>query len=71
MDTPESPGRCLRLYSNDWCRMPAGTSTDSADPRTVAVLPHIVPRLGELLGRDLVSEPAPIGARAGLIQTLR
>jgi 2',3'-cyclic-nucleotide 2'-phosphodiesterase (5'-nucleotidase family) len=59
-----------RIWWN-WCRMPAGTSTDSADPRTVAVLPHILPRLAELLGRDLVSEPAPIGARAGLIQTLR
>ena len=39
-----------------------------ADP--VAVMPWVVPRRAELLGRDLVSEPASGGARAALLRVL-
>jgi hypothetical protein len=55
----------------NWCRMPAGISTGTTSPRTVAMLPHIVPRLGELLGRPLSAEPGAGGARAGLIRLVR
>jgi hypothetical protein len=54
----------------NWCRMPAGVSAGTASPRTVAVLPHIVPRLSEVLDRPIATEPATGGARAGLIHTL-
>ena len=33
-------------------------------------MPWVVPRLAELLERDLVSEPAGGGARAGLLRVL-
>jgi hypothetical protein len=51
--------------------MPAGVSSRRADPSTVAVLPFVVPRLAELLGRDLVGEPAGTGARDALADVLR
>jgi hypothetical protein len=37
---------------------------------TDAVMPWVVPRLAELLGRDLAGEPASGGARAGLLRVL-
>jgi 2',3'-cyclic-nucleotide 2'-phosphodiesterase (5'-nucleotidase family) len=58
-----------RLWWN-WCRMPPGTSTAAARPSTVAVLPHMVPRLAELLGRDLDTTPGPTGAREALCRVL-
>jgi hypothetical protein len=54
----------------NWSRMPAGVSAGNGEPETVAVMPWVVPRLAELLGRDLVSEPATGGARAALLRVL-
>jgi 2',3'-cyclic-nucleotide 2'-phosphodiesterase (5'-nucleotidase family) len=58
-----------RVWWN-WSRMPAGVSVGPGEPESVAVMPWVVPRLGELLGRDLVSEAATTGARAALLRTL-
>ena len=58
-----------RVWWN-WSRMPAGVSVGPGQPHTVAVMPWVVPRLGELLGRDLVTEPATTGAREALLRTL-
>ena len=58
-----------RVWWN-WSRMPAGVSAGNGEPGTVAVMPWVVPRLAELLGRDLVSEPATGGARAALLRVL-
>ncbi|HJU00633.1 MAG TPA: hypothetical protein VJ966_05430, partial [Actinomycetes bacterium] len=58
-----------RVWWN-WSRMPAGISAGNGDPETVAVVPWVVPRLAELLGRELVSEPASGGARAALLRVL-
>jgi len=54
----------------NWSRMPAGVSAGNGEPETVAVMPWVVPRLAELLGRDLVSEPATGRARAALLRVL-
>ena len=54
----------------NWSRMPAGVSAENGEPETVAVMPWVAPRLAELLGRDLVSEPATGGARAALLRML-
>jgi hypothetical protein len=58
-----------RLWWN-WSRMRAGVSAGNEDTDTVAVMPWVVPRLAELLGRDLVSEPSDTGAREGLLRAL-
>jgi 2',3'-cyclic-nucleotide 2'-phosphodiesterase (5'-nucleotidase family) len=58
-----------RVWWN-WSRMPAGVSVGPGQPHTVAVMSWVVPRLGELLGRDLVTEPATTGAREALLRTL-
>ena len=58
-----------RVWWN-WSRMPAGVSAGNGEPGTVAVMPWVVPRLAEVLGRDLVSEPASGGARAALLRAL-
>jgi 2',3'-cyclic-nucleotide 2'-phosphodiesterase (5'-nucleotidase family) len=58
-----------RVWWN-WSRMPAGVSVGPAEPDAVAVMPWVVPRLAELLGRDLEGEPAPTGAREALLRTL-
>ena len=58
-----------RVWWN-WSRMPAGVSAGNGEPGTVAVMPWVVPRLAELLGRDLVSERASGGARAALLRVL-
>ncbi|HEV3464458.1 MAG TPA: hypothetical protein VG846_10815, partial [Actinomycetota bacterium] len=58
-----------RVWWN-WSRMRAGVSVATREPEAVAVMPWVVPRLGELLGRDLVSEPAATGAREALIRVL-
>jgi hypothetical protein len=54
----------------NWCRMPNGVSTTRDDPATVALLPHVAPRLAELLGRDVEPEPVAIGARQALLAAL-
>ena len=58
-----------RVWWN-WSRMPAGASVRSGEPDSVAVMPWVVPRLAELLERDLVAELAATGARAALLRTL-
>ena len=58
-----------RVWWN-WSRMPAGVSASNGQPETVAVMPWLVPRLAELLGRELASEPASGGARAALLRVL-
>jgi hypothetical protein len=58
-----------RVWWN-WSRMPAGVSAGNGEPETLAVVPWVVPRLAELLGRDLPSEPATGGARAALLRVL-
>ena len=58
-----------RVWWN-WSRMPAGVSAGNGEPETVAVMPWVAPRLAELLGRELVSEPASGGARAALLRVL-
>jgi 2',3'-cyclic-nucleotide 2'-phosphodiesterase (5'-nucleotidase family) len=58
-----------RVWWN-WSRMPAGVSAGPGEPETLAVMPWVVPRLAELLGRDLVSEPGSGGARAALLRVL-
>jgi hypothetical protein len=58
-----------RVWWN-WSRMPAGVSVGNGEPETVAVMPWVVPRLAELLGRDPASEPATGGARASLLRVL-
>ena len=51
-------------------RMRAGVSAGTADPDSVAVMPCVVPRLAELLERDLVTERAATGARTALLRVL-
>jgi 2',3'-cyclic-nucleotide 2'-phosphodiesterase (5'-nucleotidase family) len=58
-----------RVWWN-WSRMPAGVSIGSGEPDAAAVLPWVVPRLAELLDRDLVTEPAATGARTALLRAL-
>jgi 2',3'-cyclic-nucleotide 2'-phosphodiesterase (5'-nucleotidase family) len=58
-----------RVWWN-WSRMPAGVSAGAGEPETLAVMPWMVPRLAELLGRDLAGEPARQGARAALLRVL-
>jgi hypothetical protein len=57
------------VYWN-WCRMPAGTSAGPGEPATVAVIPGVVPRLSEWLGRELDGEPAGVSARDALVAAL-
>jgi hypothetical protein len=54
----------------NWCRMPAGLSTGSNRPSTVAVMPSVVRMLSEWLDRELDAEPAGVGARAAVTRTL-
>ncbi|MDF2738852.1 MAG: hypothetical protein K0S88_218 [Actinomycetia bacterium] len=58
-----------RVWWN-WSRMPAGVSVGNGEPDSVAVMPWVVPRLAELLERDLVSQPAPTGGREALRRAL-
>jgi 2',3'-cyclic-nucleotide 2'-phosphodiesterase (5'-nucleotidase family) len=58
-----------RVWWN-WSRMRAGVSAGTADPDAVAVMPWVVPRLAELLDRDLVTELAATGARTALLRAL-
>jgi hypothetical protein len=50
--------------------MSAGVSAGAGAPRSLAVMPCVVPWLGELLGRELAGEPAATGARAALLRVL-
>jgi 2',3'-cyclic-nucleotide 2'-phosphodiesterase (5'-nucleotidase family) len=58
-----------RVWWN-WSRMPAGVSVGDGAPDSVAVMPWVVPRLAELLERDLVAELASTGARTALLRVL-
>jgi hypothetical protein len=55
----------------NWCRMPSGISMDTDRPRTVALPAVFVPRLEELIGRDIEAEPAPTGCRQAMAALLR
>jgi 2',3'-cyclic-nucleotide 2'-phosphodiesterase (5'-nucleotidase family) len=54
----------------NWCRMPPGSSVGAAAPRSVAVIPGVVPHLAEWLGRDLETQPGGVSARDALIARL-
>ena len=59
-----------RVWWN-WCRMPAGTSTATNDPKTVAVMPPVASRhLGEWLEREPAYERVGTGAREALTRAL-
>jgi hypothetical protein len=58
-----------RVWWN-WSRMPAGVSVGDGEPGSVAVMPWVVPRLAELLERDLVTELAATGAREAVLRPL-
>ena len=51
--------------------MPSGISTDTDRPRTVALPTVFVPRLSELIGREIEAEPAPIGCHQAIVAMLR
>jgi hypothetical protein len=51
--------------------MPSEASAFRDDPRTVAVLPHMVPCLAEILRRGLDHDLATVGARQALTTALR
>jgi len=53
-----------------WCRMPARASAEGDEPRTVAVVPWVAPRLAEWLGREVETERAGVGAREALRRAL-
>jgi hypothetical protein len=50
--------------------MPPGVSSSTTEATAVAVTPFAVPRLAEVLGRDLDSEVASVGARQALLAAL-
>jgi 2',3'-cyclic-nucleotide 2'-phosphodiesterase (5'-nucleotidase family) len=52
-------------------RMPAGVSATVGDPASVAVMPFVLGRLGELLGRELDGVPSAIGGREAVTARLR
>jgi hypothetical protein len=51
-------------------RMRAGVSATGPTPASVAVMPFILGRLGELLGRELAGEPAATGGRQAVLRAL-
>lgn len=51
----------------NWCRMPAGTSTTTRDPASVAMVAGNVPLVSAWLERELVAEPSPVPAREALV----
>jgi hypothetical protein len=53
------------------CRMPAGVSVAVDDPRLVAVMHWVAPRLSAWVGRELVGEPTNVGGREAMIQLIR
>jgi hypothetical protein len=54
----------------NWCRMPAAVSAAVDAPASVAVMPNVLPVLGELLDREVGGEIAGIGAREALVRAL-
>ncbi|GAA0246648.1 metallophosphoesterase [Cryptosporangium japonicum] len=54
----------------NWCRMPNAFTTSDDAVRTLAVLPNVVPRLAEVLGRELDADRPGPGARAALTAVL-
>jgi hypothetical protein len=54
----------------NWCRMPAGVSAGTADPRSVAMVAGNVSLVGEWLGRELTAEPSPVPALDAFIQSV-
>ncbi|MBE2318068.1 metallophosphoesterase [Solirubrobacter sp. CPCC 204708] len=51
----------------NWCRMPAGTSTTSPRPASVAMVAGNVTLVSDWLDRELTSEPSPVSARDALV----
>ena len=55
----------------NWARMRAGVAAGTAEPRTVALVPFAVPRLGELLGRELISRRVDVSLGETLLRVVR
>jgi hypothetical protein len=51
-------------------RMPAGHSSSSPDPESVALMPFVTSRLSELLDRELTGDLAVVGGRAAVAAVL-
>jgi hypothetical protein len=51
--------------------MRAGVAAGTAEPRTVALVPFAVPRLGELLGRELISRRVDVSLGETLLRVVR
>src|SRR5919108_2037646 len=54
----------------NWCRMRAAVSMVVEKPASVAVMPNVLPVLGELLDREVGGEVAGVGAREALVRAL-
>lgn len=54
----------------NWCRMPAGLSRCDGDAASVAIVAGNVPLLSDWLDRPLIAEPAAVGARQAIIESL-
>jgi hypothetical protein len=52
----------------NWCRMPAGVSLATPDPRSVAVVTGNVPLLADWLDRELDAEPSPVPAGEAFVR---
>jgi 2',3'-cyclic-nucleotide 2'-phosphodiesterase (5'-nucleotidase family) len=55
----------------NWARMRAGVAAGPGEPRTVALVPFAVPRLGELLGRELTSRRVDVSLGETLLRVVR
>ncbi len=54
----------------NWCRMPVAVSAGAERPESVAMLSWNLPRIAEVLGRELDGEPAAVGVRDALLAAL-
>jgi hypothetical protein len=54
----------------NWCRMPLGLSAGTRGSGTVAMIPGVVPRVSEWLGRELSAEPAGVEVRSAVASVL-
>ncbi|HKG66877.1 MAG TPA: metallophosphoesterase [Solirubrobacteraceae bacterium] len=54
----------------NWCRMPLGLIAGTRGSGTVAMIPAVVPRVSEWLGRELNPEPAGVEVRSAVASVL-